>query len=433
MRLRQKRAALQGFAVVDVETTGLYARTDRVVEVAVVQLGSDGQVTGEFSTLINPGRDVGPTRIHGIRAADVLRAPSFHQVAATLWQLLDGRVMVAHNVPFDARFLDAEFSRCGVHLPPPPLMCTMQLASYYLPGLPGRSLASCCAAANITMPRWHSALDDARAGALLLACYRAAHRQLPGSWVLALQQAARVTWIPAPGYAEFRPLTRTQQEQAAAAQLPPLAGFVSRLPRGATAELDAYLDVLDRVIEDRIIDDDEIAELTALAAELGLTHDGAIEAHRDYLLHLATAAWRDRVITDLEHADLLEVARLLGVPPAEALAILGQAEDISRHSGRLGQPGLEPGARIVLTGDMSAGKEELEALAGQAGLRVTSSVSGKTALLVAADPWSQSGKAQAARKLGVRIVTEQVFRYFVEQILADRRSHAGPAPISSAW
>jgi len=48
------------------------------------------------------------------------------------------------------------------------------------------------------------------------------------------------------------------------------------------------------------------------------------------------------------------------------------------------------------------------------------SVSGKTALLVAADPWSQSGKAKAARHLGVRIVTEQVFLYYLEQILAER-------------
>lgn len=424
MRFRQQRAAMQGFAVVDVETTGLYPWNDRVVEVAVVHVSSDGRLTGEFSTLINPGRDVGPTSIHGIRAADILQAPSFAQAAATLWQLLDGRVLVAHNVPFDSRFLEAEFNRCGVRMPPPPLMCTMELASYYLPKLPGRNLAACCAAANITLEQWHSALDDARAAALLLTCYRAAHRQLPVSWALALQQAARASWIPAPGYAEFRPLTRIQQTMAAAAQRPPLADFVGRLPRGATAELDSYLDVLDRVIEDRIIDDDEIAELSALATELGLTQDGAIQAHHDYLRHLATAAWRDRIITDLEHADLLDVARLLGVPPDDALAILGQAQDTSRQSGRLWQTDLEPGARIVLTGDMSTGKEELKALAQTAGLRVTSAVSGKTALLVAADPWSQSGKAQAARQMGVRTVTEQVFLYYLEQILAGQ--HAEP-------
>jgi DNA polymerase-3 subunit epsilon len=418
MRLRYQQAALQGFAVVDVETTGLYSSTDRVVEIAVVHVSCDGQITAEFSTLINPRRDIGPTRIHGIKAADVLSAPTFAQAAGTLWQLLGGRVLVAHNVPFDARFLEAEFNRCGVSMPPPPLMCTMQLASYYLPNLPGRSLASCCAAASITSPQWHTALDDARAAALLLAGYRAAHRQLPGSWTLALDQAARASWIPAPGYAEFRPLTRIQQERAVGAQRPPLADLVARLPRGATGEMDSYLAVLDRVLEDRVIDDDEVAELSALAAELGLTRDGAVRAHRDYLQHVATAAWRDRVITDLEHADLLEVARLLGIPADDALAILGQAQDASPPSGNLWQTGLEPGARVVLTGDMSTGKDELKARAAKSGLRVTSAVSGKTALLVAADPWSQSGKAQAARQLGVRIVTEQVFRYYLEQILA---------------
>src|SRR6185437_1255200 len=85
-----------GFAVVDVETTGLFPTRDRVVEVAVVHLDPDERVTGEFSTLIDPRRDVGPTRIHGIRASDVTGAPTFEAAAATIGQLLAGRVFVAH-------------------------------------------------------------------------------------------------------------------------------------------------------------------------------------------------------------------------------------------------------------------------------------------------------------------------------------------------
>ena len=65
-----------GFAVVDVETTGLYPSTDRVVEIAVVHLNADAEITAEF-TLINPRRDVGPTRLHGITAADITSAPMF--------------------------------------------------------------------------------------------------------------------------------------------------------------------------------------------------------------------------------------------------------------------------------------------------------------------------------------------------------------------
>jgi DNA polymerase-3 subunit epsilon len=140
-----------GFAVVDVETTGLYPSTDRVVEIAVVQLNADAEITAEFCTLINPRRDVGPTRLHGITAADVTTAPTFEAAAATLWQLLSGRILVAHNASFDSRFLDAEFTRCETPLPPPPTMCTMQLASHYLRGLPARTLTACCDTAGIEL------------------------------------------------------------------------------------------------------------------------------------------------------------------------------------------------------------------------------------------------------------------------------------------
>ena len=64
---------------------------------------------------------------------------------------------------------------------------------------------------------------------------------------------------------------------------------------------------------------------------------------------------------------------------------------------------------MVFTGDMDSSRTEIEALATAAGLRVTTSVSRKTALVVAADPYSQSGKAATARTLGVRLVTEHVF------------------------
>lgn len=71
---------------------------------------------------------------------------------------------------------------------------------------------------------------------------------------------------------------------------------------------------------------------------------------------------------------------------------------------------------MVLTGEMSLPRDEIEAMAEAAGLRVTTSVSGKTALLVTADPYSQSGKARQARDLGVRMVTDQVFLHMLEEM-----------------
>lgn len=416
MGLFTRQADITGFAVVDLETTGLYPSTDRVVEVAVVQLDRETEITGEFCTLIDPRRDIGPTRIHGIKAADVIGAPTFAAAAAAVWQLLTGRVLVAHNATFDVRFLDTEFSRCGVRLPPPPVMCTMQLASHYLRDLPARSLTACCDAAGVSLSQHHSALHDARAAARLLALFRAAHRRLPSSWEEALTSAMLAAWVPSPPQGQFRAVTRDQQTLRRASQRPPLAGLVDRLPRGTGGDTDAYLGVLDRVLEDRIVTGDELASLTALALDLGLTRDAAGQAHRQYLTHVSAAAWQDSQVTDAERADLLEVSRLLGVPAPEALTILEDARENPRQPQRTPAATLHARDRVVFTGDMNMNRTEIEALAAAAGLHVTSSVSARTTLVVAADPYSQSGKASLARKLGIRMVTEQVFLHMLDHM-----------------
>lgn len=430
--LTRSAGAGGGFAVVDVETTGLYPSKDRVVEIAVVQVDLSGFTTGEFATLINPSRDVGPTRIHGISAADVIDAPLFGDVAAQVWTWLTGRVLVAHNANFDARFLDAEFSRCGVRFPPPPLMCTMQLATQYLAGLPSRSLAACCEAAKVELSNHHCAIDDARAAAGLLASYRAAHHRLPASWAQAIAEAGTAAWVPAPIDGHFRVLNRGEPAARRAAQRPPLADLVDRLPRGAGGDLDSYLHVLDRVLEDRVVTGAEAGELVALAAELGLASDTARDAHRQYLRHVATAAWLDGVVTDVERADLLEVAQLLAVPADEALAILAAAHQVTAVAPAV--LGLSEGDRVVFTGDMHLTRSEIEAMAIAAGLRVTSSVSRKTALVVEADPYSQSAKASAAKDLGIRVVTEQVFLYMLDGMAGGTREPtvAATSPVETA-
>ncbi len=136
---------MSGFAVVDLETTGIHpGRHERVVEVAVVHVSPRGEITGAWETLVNPERDLGPQSIHRVRGADVLRAPTFAQIACALADLLRERVVVAHNLHFDAGFLSAEYRRCGHEVPLDDGLCTMSLARRYLPGS-GRSLADCCA------------------------------------------------------------------------------------------------------------------------------------------------------------------------------------------------------------------------------------------------------------------------------------------------
>jgi DNA polymerase III subunit epsilon len=125
-----------GYAVIDLETTGLQPSWhDRIIEVAVVALDPLGRITGEWSTLVNPERDLGAQHIHGIRAADVRHAPSFKDIAGALTELLCGRVPVAHNLRFDVGFLHDEYARTGIPIPDlgPIGICTMTEAVRFLP------------------------------------------------------------------------------------------------------------------------------------------------------------------------------------------------------------------------------------------------------------------------------------------------------------
>lgn len=124
----------------------------------------DGEVLREFVSLIDPERDIGPTGLHGITAGDVILAPRFGEVAPMLIEALNGCVAVAgHNVRFDRSFLACEFERLGHAIPECPALCTMQMAG-------GGSLSTCCKDYRVEFDgNAHSALDDARATARLLA------------------------------------------------------------------------------------------------------------------------------------------------------------------------------------------------------------------------------------------------------------------------
>jgi DNA polymerase III epsilon subunit-like protein len=103
----------------------------------------------------------------------VSRAPSFADLAETLYGLLADRIVVAHNLDFDGRFLMAEFAGAGLPLPEIASgVCTLRLAQRHLPG-PPHKLADCCRNTGIELIDAHSAVGDATATASLLAYFLA--------------------------------------------------------------------------------------------------------------------------------------------------------------------------------------------------------------------------------------------------------------------
>jgi DNA polymerase III epsilon subunit family exonuclease len=191
-----------GFAVVDVETTGFVASRERIVEIAVVVVEEDGSESEAFCTLLDPGRDPGPTHVHGITAAMVEGAPAFAAIHAYLATLLSGRVLVGHNVAgFDLGFLRAECLRCGVDDVRPEelaLIDTLTVARDLL-GLYGRaSLSDCCSRFGLTWDDHHSALGDARITAALFAAMRNELGDEALDVGACLARAGATRW-PAPG------------------------------------------------------------------------------------------------------------------------------------------------------------------------------------------------------------------------------------------
>ncbi|CAL9404722.1 3'-5' exonuclease DinG [Streptomyces sp. enrichment culture] len=150
-----------GYAVVDVETTGL-ARDDRIVSAAVYRLDAQGDVEDHWYTLVNPQRDPGPVWIHGL-TGDMLRgAPLFADIAEEFASRLEGRVLVAHNAMFDWQMIAREYARASAAAPVRQRLCTIALSKELDLPLPNHKLATLAAHFGVVQEQAHHALDDAR-------------------------------------------------------------------------------------------------------------------------------------------------------------------------------------------------------------------------------------------------------------------------------
>ncbi|MFD7713800.1 TerD family protein [Streptomyces sp. NPDC059785] len=169
------------WALVDVETSGLIPRRDRVLSVAVVTLGPDGERTDEYSTLLDPGCDPGPVHVHGLTAERLRGAPTFDQVAGRIGAMLEGRVLVAHNAQFDYDFLAHEFARAGTPLPVGRRLCTLALNRRVDPPTDDLKLGTLAAHYGVRQTKAHDALDDTRvlAGVLRASLLAASRLELP--------------------------------------------------------------------------------------------------------------------------------------------------------------------------------------------------------------------------------------------------------------
>ncbi len=151
---------LPRYVLLDLETTGGNPLDCRITEIAAVRV-ENGLEVARWSTLVNPGTRI-PSLIQGLTGisdAMVADAPSFDEVGAALLKLLDGAVLVAHNVRFDHGFLLQEYARMDVALRVKTL-CTVRLSRKLYPQHKGHGLDAIMQRHGLTTMSRHRAMGD---------------------------------------------------------------------------------------------------------------------------------------------------------------------------------------------------------------------------------------------------------------------------------
>ena len=149
-------------AVIDFETAN--SRSSSACQLGVVRL-EDWQIINEKEWLIRPQRlyfSPQCVRVHGITARDCMTSPEWDRVWEELHPLIDGCIIIAHNVGFDAAVLQGTCQLYDIAVPPFDLQCTRLIAKRTWPGQSGYGLAAISERLAIQFHH-HNALEDARA------------------------------------------------------------------------------------------------------------------------------------------------------------------------------------------------------------------------------------------------------------------------------
>ena len=384
----------QEYVVIDTETTGLF-KNDRVIEIGIVAF-NQSEILEEWSTLLNPNRDIGPTQIHGISPSMVSVAPTFEQISNDLARLLNGRIVVAHNANFDMRMLSAEFNRLAIPVNWGLPFCTMIASRHQLPPATDK-LTDACEYLGIPVSDAHSALGDAR---MTYELFKFVGQDDQETQHVTLNYNAESNPHPT--------LQRKSFSKVNDSALSRIKAFTKKVPFPTSEQSEvAYLLLLNMAMDDLAISIDEREELNEWAHKLNIESARIVDLHQGYLDNFIQAALRDGVVTSAEREMIDKVAFAFGLNAT----IPEMPSQFSSNEFSLGA-----GKKICFTGtavtasNKPINRAELEALASKVGLFPVSSVTKKGCdILVAADEASMSGKTQKAREWGITVISVEKF------------------------
>ncbi len=156
------------FVALDVETTGLDAKKDRIIELGAVKY-RNGREVDCYSSFVDPGCPVPEyiSKITGIYDNDLEEAPLFGEILDQIEEFIGTFPICGHKVDFDISFLNAERGRSGRGEVSNSSIDTLQLSRIVHPGLRSYRLYSVCKERGYIIESAHRALDDAKAAGFL--------------------------------------------------------------------------------------------------------------------------------------------------------------------------------------------------------------------------------------------------------------------------
>src|SRR5699024_10909096 len=152
------------YVVYDVETTGLSAVYDRIIELAGVKV-KNGEIIDRFESFANPHHPLSQTTIQltGITDEMVQDAPEIEDVLKDFYEWSKDCIFVAHNAIFDIGFLNAGYKQIQYEKVSNPVIDTLELARFILPELKNHRLNTLCKHFDIELTQHHRAIYDAEA------------------------------------------------------------------------------------------------------------------------------------------------------------------------------------------------------------------------------------------------------------------------------
>jgi CBS domain-containing protein len=213
----------------DTETTGLDARTARLVQIAALRLSGGNLLPEErFEALVNPGRPIPQSAIavHGITDAMVAGAPPFSAITPALEAFTGTATIIGHTIRYDLAILHREYAVAGRPAPPFRALDVRTLAQLAAPTLADYGLERLCEWLGVTIVGRHTATGDARAA---------------GEVFLALVPLLRAKGIRTLAEAEAACRALAEREAAAGASAVLPSSPASASGSTAVARLDSFL------------------------------------------------------------------------------------------------------------------------------------------------------------------------------------------------